>query len=197
MGLSPQQSKSNHEDLLDIINNCFKDPPEIKQRFIEFLNESDFWRAPASTVYHESFEGGLAAHSLKVYENLSLLNYIKVLGFSEETVAKVSILHDLCKVNFYRKTIKNKRMEDGTWVRVEGFEVNDQFPMGHGEKSAIVALQYHIKLTEEELLAIRWHMGAYGPESKDYIAGKSLSNAMTNNKLVVALQLADMMSTYL
>jgi len=197
MGLSPQQSKSNHEDLLDIINNCFKDPPEIKQRFIEFLNEGDFWRAPASTVYHESFEGGLVAHSLKVYENLSLLNYIKVLGFSEETVAKVSILHDLCKVNFYRKTIKNKRMEDGTWVRTEGFEVNDQFPMGHGEKSAIIALQHHISLTEEELLAIRWHMGAYGPESKDYIAGKGLSNAMNNSKLVVALQLADMMSTYL
>lgn len=197
MGLSPQQIKQNREALVEIIASTFTDPQNVKDDFLKYLGESDFWRAPASTQYHESYEGGLVEHTLKVYENLSLLNYIKVLGFSDEQVAKASILHDLCKVNFYKKALKNRRMDDGTWVRIETYEVNDQLPIGHGEKSIIVALQHHITLDEPVTLAIRWHMGAYSPESKDYIGGQTLSNAMSRCKLVVALQMADMLATYI
>lgn len=197
MGLSPQQIKQNREALVEIIASTFTDPQNVKDDFLKYLGESDFWRAPASTQYHESYEGGLVEHTLKVYENLSLLNYIKVLGFSDEQVAKASILHDLCKVNFYKKAFKSKRMDDGTWVRVEAYEVNDQLPIGHGEKSVIIALQHGILLSEDEILAIRWHMGAWGPESKDYIGGQALSAGMNKSKLVVALQLADMIATYL
>lgn len=195
MSLSPQQIQQNRKDFLNILENTQSTIPTSLINFLD--NESDFWRAPASTRYHESYEGGLVEHSLKVYERLLHLNYQHMLNLEEESMAKAALFHDICKANFYRKTTRNRRMEDGQWRRITTYEVEDQLPMGHGEKSVAVLQKHQLPLTEEEMLAIRWHMGGFTEGIDSFGTGQALSNAMAGYTLVPALHIADMMSVWL
>jgi len=197
MALSPQQRKQHKEDFMDILTSTTTIKEEAP-KLLEFLNDknqSDFWEAPASTRYHEAYEGGLVEHSLKVYAKLSLLNYHHFLNLEDETIAKTALFHDLCKVNFYRKTHRNKRMEDGRWQRIETYEVDDGFPFGHGERSVFLLVQHGVRLSDEEALAIRWHMGGWG--ANGFQEEQALAGAMNKHKLVTALHIADMMAVWL
>lgn len=195
MALSPRQKAQNKQDFLDILYNN----TEIFEgsAIINYLNNTDFWDAPASTRFHECYEGGLVEHSLKVYKHLNFLNYQHFLHFPQKSVVKSALFHDLCKVNFYKPTQKNKKMVDGTWVRERGYTVQDDFPVGHGEKSVIILLENGVDLTQEEMMAIRWHMGAYTDGSKEYISQQAITNAQNRSKLVSALQIADQMAVWL
>jgi len=190
MSLSPQQLQQNRTDFLEILDSTCQVPEELRN----FLDDSDFWEAPASTKYHNAYEGGLVEHSLKVYEQLSLLNYHYMLGFEEGSVAVTALFHDICKVNFYKKVQKSRKMEDGRWVRMSTYEVDDKFPLGHGEKSLFLLVQHGVVLSEQEALAIRHHMGAFGAQG--YIEEQTLANAMGKTKLVVGLHIADMMAVW-
>lgn len=161
------------------------------EKVIEFLETSDFFTAPASTKYHSCYEGGLAAHSLNVYKIFEHKNRIYKLELPTGTVIICGLLHDICKVNFYKKGSRNVR-ENGVWVQKEVWEVEDKIPLGHGAKSVIM-LQQWIKLSQFETMAILWHMGAW--EGKDN--SMALGNAMSMMPGIVALQTADMESTYL
>lgn len=121
---------------------------------IEWLEKSDFYTAPASTKYHNAFDGGLAEHSLNVYHRFkdNLSRYPELKGILMREVILASLLHDLCKVNNYEFK-KYKTKEGGT------YGVTHDFPAGHGEKSVIQAMK-HIKLTDREIILIRHHMGA-------------------------------------
>lgn len=102
-----------------------------------------------------------------------------------ETVAICGLLHDLCKIDAYRQ-------EEGQQGKTE-YQLTKNFPAGHGEKSVILILQF-MHLTQEEILAIRWHMGQY-----DFYArggGYDVDNAFHQCKLAVMLHLADMMATH-
>lgn len=162
---------------------------------MEWLTTSDFFVAPASTKFHGSHAGGLLEHSLNVYdclvEELDILD-IKD-NYSAETVALVSLLHDICKVNFYKKGIRNVK-ENGLWVTKEVYEIDEKFPCGHGEKSVII-LQNFMSLSAEEIFAIRAHMGGFDTSVKggDYF----ISKIFERSKLSVLLHLADMKATYL
>ena len=68
---------------------------------LEYINKTDFFTAPASAKYHEDYEGGLVEHSINVYNALSKLNKELNLGFTDESVAIISLLHDLCKIDAY------------------------------------------------------------------------------------------------
>lgn len=193
--LSPQQLNKNRQDFLDILQNTQRLP--LPKQFYCFLDSGDFWTAPASTRFHDSHEGGLVVHSLKVYEHLTILNYQQMLGFSEDSIAKTALFHDICKINFYKKSYRNKRLEDGRWIRMESYDIDDELPLGHGEKSVAILLAHQVPLTQEEMLAIRWHMGGFDASARDYAAGMALSSAMSKSKLVTALHLADMMATWL
>lgn len=159
---------------------------------LEWLEQSDFFTAPASTKYHGSYEGGLLEHSLNVYDRLSNRAEAQEL-YPDETIAIVALLHDICKVNFYKKGTRNVK-ENGQWVTKEIFEIDEKFPCGHGEKSVII-LQNFIKLDPEEILAIRAHMGGFDTSVKggDYFIGKIFERS----KLAVLLHIADMEATYL
>ena len=153
---------TNKERFIEIFSNKVK--REGADKLLEYLtNNSDFFTAPASARFHSSYEGGLVDHSLNVYE--CLVNYLnsdsaKRFGFeySEESVAIVALLHDLCKVGVYKKGFRNVKDEKGTWQRVDTFEYDDQLPYGHGEKSVYIISGY-MRLTREEAFAIRYHMG--------------------------------------
>ena len=185
-----------------------------KERFIEIYNKyitregadklleyllspaSDFFTAPASSRFHCSYEGGLCDHSINVYECLD--SYLKsdrvknTFGFeySDESIAIVSLLHDLCKVNIYKKGFRNVKDEKGMWQRVDTFEYDDRLPYGHGEKSVYIITGY-MKLTREEAFAIRYHMGFSGPEDNGTV-GKALEMF----PLAFALMVADMEAAY-
>lgn len=154
---------------------------------IKWLEKSDFFEAPASTKYHNSFEGGLLAHSLNVYDNLINAD----LDHGKDTLIIVSLLHDICKANFYSTSQRNVK-KDGKWIQEPYYTIDDQFPIGHGEKSVIIAMRF-IELTEEEIAAIRWHMGAYEPK-ENY---NSLAAAFNKYPLALKLHIADLKATYI
>lgn len=158
---------------------------------LKWIESNGFFSAPASKGHHGSFTGGLAEHSINVYRRLLRLNDDEEKRrqspqYDLETIAICGLLHDLCKIDAYRNIPVPKEA-------AEQYEVTRNFPAGHGEKSVILILQF-MKLTKEEILAIRWHMGQY-----DFYArggGYDLDNAFHQCKLAVMLHIADMMATH-
>ena len=126
---------------------------------ISFLEKTDFFTAPASTRFHGSFEGGLVEHSLKVYEILDYKakNNVLKLEIPDDTIKIVSLLHDICKLNFYKVDYRNAKNALGEWEKVPYYTIDDTIPYGHGEKSVMMISEY-IKLTPEEKYSIRWHI---------------------------------------
>ena len=133
---------TNREKYLSILSKV----PNTEQ-LIEWLATTDFFTAPASTKFHSSYEGGLCYHSLAVYDCLK--DSVIADTFSEQTLIKVALLHDLCKANFYTVDYRNAKI-DGQWERVPFYAVKDDFPYGHGEKSVLLASRF-LRLSEEEL----------------------------------------------
>ncbi len=160
-------------------------------------DKCDFFEAPASTRYHLSNPGGLCTHSLNVYDCLrEYLNrpYVKdvfKLEYSEETIAIVSLLHDLCKINCYKKGFRNVKDETGKWIQVPNYEFDDPVPYGHGEKSVYIISGF-MRLSREEAFAIRYHMGYSGTED-----ARNVSKAFEAFPLSFALSTADMEATFL
>ena len=186
---------NNKERFLEIYNRCIK--REGADKLLEFLEKSDFFTAPASGRFHNSFEGGLLDHSLNVYD--ALVGYLEsprakaIYGFnySDESIAIVSLLHDLCKIGVYKKSFRNVKDESGTWKRVPSYEYDDNLPYGHGEKSVYIISGY-MRLTREEAFAIRYHMG-YSSEFED---ARNVSKAFEMFPLAFALSTADSEATY-
>ena len=120
------------------------------EEVIQFLEKSDFYKAPASTRYHGNYEGGLLEHSMKVYEILrnNVKNAIIDLNISEDTMIIVALLHDICKVNYYKVDYRNAKNERGEWEKVPYYTVDDTIPYGHGEKSVMMLSEY-MKLSVE------------------------------------------------
>ena len=171
---------------------------EGADKLLEYLlsSQSDFFIAPASTRFHGSYEGGLLEHSINVYNCLK--DYLKRprvkedyrLEYSDESIAIVSLLHDLCKVNCYKAGTRNVKDSSGVWQQVPTFEYADDMPYGHGEKSVYIISGF-MKLTREEAFAIRYHMGFSGSEPANNVGA-----AFEKYPLAFALSTADMEATY-
>lgn len=124
--------------------------------------KTDYFKAPASTHYHCDFEGGLVLHSMNVCNKLCELSTCNGLSWERpQSPAIIGLFHDICKTNFYIVEMRNKKV-DGVWEQVPFYTVDEKLPLGHGEKS-IILLQRFVHLTQEEVLCIRWHMGAFEP----------------------------------
>lgn len=161
-------------------------------RVIKYLEESDFFVAPASTKYHGNYDGGLAEHSLNVRNLLKEKNEKFNLGLGEDTINIVGLLHDFCKINFYNKQACWRKNDANRWESYDGYKVQDDFPIGHGEKS-IIMLQCFIGLKKEEILMIRWHMGNSEPKEMQM----NIGNAYKLVPAAAALHTADMEASYL
>lgn len=163
-------------------------------KMLEWLERTDFFTAPASTRYHGACESGLVMHSLNVYKVLKARNDIDKM-YSDETIALVALCHDFCKINFYTEGSRNVKNEvTGQWEKVKVYNVDDQFPFGHGEKSVFLVERF-MRLTIEEAMAIRWHMGGFDDSAK---AGSfAMSEAYRRYPLAVMTHLADLEATYL
>lgn len=167
-------------------------------KLLDYLTSenSDFFTAPSSTRYHGAHEGGLVEHSLNVYH--CLCDYLTRertkelyrMDYSEETVALVALLHDICKLNFYKIEMRNSKNDKGVWEKVPYYTIEDTLPYGHGEKSVYIISSY-MRLSREEAFAIRYHMGFSGVEDKN-----SIGKAFEMFPLAFALSVADMEATY-
>lgn len=174
-------------------------------RLLAWLGTTDFFTAPASTRFHGAHEGGLVEHSVHVYDRLMKL-YIaektdptcpgQYFPMAEEleTIAICGLLHDICKANFYTVEMRNRKNEQGQWEKYPFYVVNDQLPYGHGEKSVYIISGF-MKLTREEAMAIRWHMGGFDDSVKG--GSYAISGAFERNPLALLTHLADMQATYL
>lgn len=171
---------------------------EGSDRLLDYLTNSDFFTAPASAKFHMAEIGGLCQHSVNVYRRLLKLiksdfgeNYAAT--YSDETIAIVGLLHDVCKVNFYAVDYRNVK-EENAWVKKPYFKVEEKFPFGHGEKSVFIVSQY-IKLTAEEAMSINWHMGGFDERVRG--GSYAVSEAYAKYKLAIYAHVADLQATYL
>ena len=164
----------------------------------EYLIKSDFFRAPASIRYHCAHAGGLCEHSINVYKRL-LENVQREYGedwektVSHESVAVCGLLHDLCKIDFYKQDFRNVK-ENGEWVRKPCFVREEVLPYGHGEKSVYI-ISGVMRLSREEAMAINWHMGGFDTRVKG--GDFSISEAYCKFPLAVLLHISDLVATYL
>lgn len=187
---------SRKQEFIDLYSKLIT--REGADKLLEYLNSpsSDFFTAPASTRFHLSREEGLLEHSLNVYYCLkdylerSRASEVYGLTYSDETIAIVSLLHDVCKINCYKKSTRNVKDANGVWQKVPCYEFDDELPYGHGEKSVYI-INGFLRLTREEAFAIRFHMGFSSTED-----ARTVGSAFEKYPLAVALWIADMESTY-
>lgn len=175
------------------------------ENVIKHLEMLGFFEAPASTRFHLNIKGGLMQHSWNVCNTALMLReqMIKMKPelaekLPEDSVIITSLLHDVCKSNIYKETLLNRKNDQGYWEKVPGYEVDySSLPLGHGEKSVIMLLTLGLKLTKDEMLAIRWHMTAWelafqSPEQKS-----NLQQAREIAPLCAIIQAADGLSSSL
>ena len=171
---------------------------EGSEELLDYLmNKSDFFTAPASARFHGSYVGGLCDHSVNVFRCLedylarSRVKDLYGLDYDMESVAIVALLHDLCKVGCYKAGTRNVKNETtGQWEKVPTFFYEDKLPYGHGEKSVYIISGF-MRLSREEAMAIRWHMGFSGPEDE-----RTVGQALQQYPLAFALATADMEASY-
>lgn len=174
-------------------------------QLIEHLERLGFFTAPASSNFHLNREGGLLEHSLSVCKVAMKLRTAMIelnpeleerLG--ESSVIIATLLHDICKSDIYIKKTKYRKDEQGRWETYDGYDTDySHFPMGHGEKSVIMLLTLGIRLTADEMAAIRWHMSSWEIPFQSHEARSSLGAAYGKYPLVALVQAADNMSTHL
>ena len=164
---------------------------EGSEEFLEWLQGTDFFTAPASTRYHCACPEGLVMHSLSVF-NTMVEKHFEEGKDSLESFTICALLHDLCKAEFYKTSTRNvKNDETGKWEKVPYYAIEDKFPYGHGEKSVFL-IERFMRLKPAEAIAIRWHMGSFDDPNGYY-----LSQTFEKYPLAVKLHLADLESTYL
>lgn len=166
---------------------------------IEELEDLGFFEAPASTKFHLNEECGLLLHSLNVCK-IALRVRASMIEIDDslrellplDSVIIASLLHDVCKADIYKKAMKKQKNNYGIWVDVPGYDVDySNFPLGHGEKSVIVLLRCGLDLTDDEIMAIRWHMQAWDLPFQSADIKANLNEAKKNCPLVSLIQASD------
>lgn len=182
--------RENFDKLISYITR-----PGINE-FVTWLEtETDYFTAPSSCEHHGNHEGGLLEHSLFVTE-FALHNFNRIIKYKpdyeylRESVIICALFHDVCKTNFYYTSEKWFKDETGKWKSYNGYKINDAFPYGHGEKSVHLISQ-HMKLTNQEAIAIRWHMSNHSITSE---AERYAYEAAFNQPLVKIIQSADVLA---
>lgn len=168
--------RDNRIKIIELLRSTQRDGIES---LLAILQMDGFFYQAGSTRYHHNYSGGLAEHSLRVYEKLKDLNDNLKLGFKEDSVIIVSLMHDLCKIDNY---ICNNGI----------ISYNKNAIKGHGIKSCELLKKY-IDISEEEEMAIKYHMGAY---EKVEFNWNEMGNAYKKYPLVYYTHVADMRSTY-
>ena len=189
-------TKKNQQEFEALLRSTGREGIEY---VIEDLEKDGFFEAPASSGHHLNIQGGLCRHSLNVckaglmiWEGLKTLDPSGVNNAKRESVIIATLLHDVCKTDIYKRTVKKRKNKLGQWEDSEGYRVSyKDFPMGHGEKSVIMLLCSGLELHDDEMLAIRWHMGAWGINMNSYEDQRNYDTARQKYPLCSIIQSAD------
>ena len=205
------------KDVLENLKNEFVElltkierPNADVQGLIKKLDSTDFFRAPASTKYHNAFEGGLLDHSLNVYYNLKYIVDVKGLKehISEESIIICGLLHDISKMNFYEPSSRNRKVyhENGSkydelgrfdWISEFSYKIKepkDRFIYGNHEETSEFMIKTYIPLSVEESVAILNH---HGGMSYDCIPSSTIHEKYNAYPLASLLHMADFLATYI
>lgn len=190
---SPEENKKRFIDILTATGR------ENIDYVIEDLEALGFFETPASVKNHNNYPGGLVQHSLNVYDMAMALRETAIRLrpdmeplLREDSVAISALLHDVCKADIYRKVQRARKNEVGQYERFDEYNVTyENFPVGHGEKSVIMLLRSGLDLEDEEIFAIRWHMGAWSVNPNSIEDDKSYREAHKRTPLVSLIHTAD------
>lgn len=166
---------------------------KFEDKCLGWLRKTDFYQAPASTVYHESCVGGLLHHSLRVVSEIYELSVVpKFASVPFDGMTLTALTHDWCKIGLYLVDYRNAKNDDGVWEKVPYFKRNNNhfMPLGHGVTS-MYEVQKFFSLALEEACAIRHHMGVWNCHEAEY---NDLQEANHRFPLVHMLQFADQLS---
>lgn len=186
--LVKEEWETRRETFINLCNIYIK-RKGIKE-MLDYLDRTDFYTAPCSTKYHLNIKGGLCKHSINVMDALFMQCALLNVNVTDETIAIVSLFHDICKINTYKEDLKWSKDEGGQWVQIPCYTFEEKYAFGHGEKSAIM-VQHFLDVTPYELQAINAHMGF-----SDQRGPQLIGNIFKQNQLAVALHFADMVATY-
>ena len=187
------QGKSRFESLLKATGR------KGMENVLKELDALGFYKAPASTRFHGAFPGGLLEHSLQVYDEAIMIRHAQLQMKPEvaaqlpsDSIAIAALLHDVCKADVYSTVQKWKKNAAGSWESYSAYGVDySRFPLGHGEKSVIRLLRWGLEMTDDEIIAIRWHMSGFdlafqSPESRN-----NYGDASDKCPLLAVLRAAD------
>lgn len=188
--------KKSKEEFLELLRSTGRDGVED---LISGLEDMGFFEAPASANHHLNTEGGLVQHSvntckaaLAVWEGMKALEPGLKNEVERDSVIIASLLHDVCKSDIYKRSVKKRKNALGIWEDCEGYKISYRdFPMGHGEKSVILLLCNGLEMTDDEMLAVRWHMGAWGINMNSFEDQRCYDASQKLYPLVVIVQAAD------
>jgi len=203
--LSQKQIENNKIRFIDLVKTISREGFN-KDLLLSHLENSDWYVAPASTKYHNSFKGGLVQHTLNVYDNLCKLILMKDMKIDEDSVKIVSLFHDLSKKNFYEIYYKNQKVysESGSkydtggrydWMQLADYKVRDsenRFIYGNHEINSEFLIRQYCPLTLEESIAILHHHGGMSEDSIKF----NVTSIYNRFPLAVLLHVADMLSAY-
>lgn len=166
---------------------------------IEDLEDMGFFEAPASIKNHNNYPGGLLRHSLNVYDMAMALRETAIrlrpeleTALTPDAVAISALLHDVCKADLYRKVQRARKNEVGQYEKFDEYQITyENFPAGHGEKSVIMLLRSGLDLNDDEILAIRWHMGAWSVNASNIDEDRNYRESLKFTPLVSLIHSAD------
>lgn len=137
----------------------------VDDSFMNWLVNMGFFIKPASISFHGQQSGDLFRHSFAVADVLiDMTEKFDVEWERPQSPFIVGMFHDVCKMDDYMDENASDIVMMGTgspvsknpkWVKNP-----EKLLKGHGDKSVMMLSQW-INLTEEEMLCIRYHMGAY------------------------------------
>ena len=210
--LSKAEIESNKQEFISLLRSIDNRKNSDIEGLISFLNNSDFFTAPASQQYNNNFPGGLCQHSLNVYYNLInlVIHTEKItdpICFEEDSLKIVALLHDISKINTYETYVKNSKVycangknhdEIGNynWEATLEYKIKDvknRFVYGSHESTSEYMIRHYIPLNVDESTAILHHTGSMAWDS----AKDNISEIYNNYQLALLLHQADMLATFI
>ena len=168
------------------------------------LRALGFFSATASARFHGNYPGGLLKHSLNVYDEAMLVRDAQ-LGLKPDVAARlptdsiaiVALLHDVCKAEVYKEIEKFRKDKYGQWEKYNAYGVDyTEFPLGHGEKSVIRLLRWGLEMTDDEIIAIRWHMSGFDLAFQSPEIRNNYNEASGKCPLLAVLKAADGLASH-
>ena len=138
----------NRKEIIKLLRSTGREGIE---RVIKYLDDSGFFYVPSSVNRHHNWKGGLAQHSLGVYRQAMRINT----NLPHESVIISALLHDLCKAHVLYYDANGRIRRHHTHIK------------GHGSRSVRLLQILNFHLTEDEYIAIRWHMLSRHSEQGD------------------------------